>query len=120
MKTRPASRPTFSKASSARESWPRVCVAISEVRMSVSSLRWGTPEVELRLELPSRMAVRLAIYDIAGRRRTTLLDRELPDGVTKVVWDGRDQGGARAASGVYFVRLTFAGGTQLSKIVILR
>jgi hypothetical protein len=92
----------------------------SEVRMAVSRLRWGAPVVGLRLELPSRMAVRLAVYDLAGRRRTTLLDGEIPAGVTDITWDGRDQGGARVASGIYFVRLTFAGGGRLSKIVMLR
>lgn len=90
------------------------------VRLAVSRLRWGAPEVGLRLELPSRMSVRLAVYDIAGRRRTTLLDGELPGGVTEVTWDGRDQVGARVAGGIYFVRLTFAGGARLSKIVMLR
>lgn len=90
------------------------------VRMAVSRLRWGAPEVALRLDLPSTMPVRLAIYDIAGRRRTTLLDGTLPAGTTEVAWDGRDQGGARVASGIYFVRLTFAGGARLSKIVMLR
>jgi len=92
----------------------------SRVRMAVSHLRWGAPEVGLRPELPSRMAVRLAVYDIAGRRRTTLLEQELPGGVTEVTWSGRDQGGARVASGMYFVRLTFPGGAQISKIVMLR
>jgi hypothetical protein len=88
--------------------------------MAVSRPRWGAPEVGLRLELPSRMAVRLAVYDVVGRRRATLLDRELPAGRTEVTWDGRDQGRTRVASGVYFVRLTFAGGARLSKIVMLR
>ncbi len=92
----------------------------SEVRMAVSRLRWGAPEVGLRLELPSRMAVRLAVYDIAGRRRATLVDRELPAGATEVTWDGRDRSGARVASGMYFVRLTFGGGSRRSKIVMLR
>lgn len=90
------------------------------VRMAVSRLLWGTAEVGLRLELPSRLAVRLAVYDIAGRRRMTLLDRELPGGVTEVTWDGRDETGVRAASGMYFIRLTSASGAPVAKIVMLR
>lgn len=91
-----------------------------EVRMAVTRLRWGSPEVGLRLEMPSPMPVRLAVYDIAGRRRSTLLDRELPGGVTEVAWDGRDQGGTRIPSGVYFMRLTCARGARVSKLVIVR
>jgi len=91
-----------------------------EVRMSVSRRGWGAPDVGLRLELPSRVPVRLAVYDIAGRRRSTILDRELPAGVTELVWDGRDQAGSRMASGMYFIRLTCTKGARVSKIVMLR
>ena len=90
------------------------------VRMVVSSLRSGAADVGLRLELPSRMSVRLAVHDIAGRRRATLLDEELPAGFTDVTWNGRDEGGARMASGMYFVRLTYANGAQVSKLVMLQ
>jgi len=88
--------------------------------MSVSRRGWGAPDVGLRLELPSRVPVRLAVYDIAGRRRSTILDRELPAGVTELVWDGRDQAGSRMASGMYFIRLTCTKGARVSKIVMLR
>jgi len=90
------------------------------VRLIVSRVRWGAPEVGLRLELPSRMPVRLAVYDIAGRRRSTLIDGELPGGATEVTWDGRDERGVRVASGMYFARLTYAKGARVSKIVMLR
>lgn len=90
------------------------------VRMSITRLPWGTLPVGLRLELPTQLAMRLAVYDIAGRRRMTLLDRELPAGVTDVTWDGRDEAGARVASGVYFMRLTFPSGSRVSKLVMLR
>lgn len=90
------------------------------VRLVVYPLRAGAREVGLRLELPSRMSVRLAVYDITGRRRSTLLDGELPAGATDVTWGGRDEGGARIANGMYFVRLTYATGAQVSKLVMLR
>jgi len=91
-----------------------------EVRMSISRHRWGDPEVGLRLELPARLLVRLAVYDIAGRRRTTLLDRELPDGVTDVTWDGRDASGIRVASGIYYVRLMHPTGAVVSRVVMIQ
>jgi len=90
------------------------------VRMTVSRRGWGAPEVGLHLELPSRMPVRLAVYDIAGRRRLTLLDRELPAGVTDLSWNGSDDNGARVASGLYFIRLTCTMGARVSKMVMLR
>ena len=90
------------------------------VRMAI--VRPGGPasEVVLRLGLPERMRVRLAVYDIAGRRRATLLDQELPAGATDVMWRGRDEAGGRVASGVYFARLTCAKGARVSKLIMLR
>lgn len=90
------------------------------VRLSVSRLRWGAPEVGLRIEVPAKMAVRLGAYDIAGRRLATLVDREVPGGMTEVTWDGRSSSGVRLSSGVYFLRLTYAGGARVSKIVMFR
>lgn len=120
----------FSPANAAVDSFRLDCPQIAgvgdaevpqhDVRMAITGVRWGAPQVGLRLELPSRMAVRLAVYDVSGRRRATLVDGELPGGVTEISWDGRDRVGTRIASGVYFVRLAFAGGARLSKIVMLR
>lgn len=92
----------------------------SGVHLSVSHQPWGRPDVGLRIELPAKMAVRLAAYDISGRRLATLVDRELSAGTTDVTWDGRGESRARASSGVYFIRLTYAGGAQVSKFVLLR
>ena len=72
-----------------------------------------------RIEGPAT-AAEIAVHDIAGRRRTTLLDGGLPGGATEVAWDGRDDRGRRLASGMYFIRLTHASGMRVSKIVMLR
>jgi hypothetical protein len=90
------------------------------VRLTVSRAQFGVADVDLRLELPSPMSVRVAVYDVAGRRRVVLLDGRLPGGTTVTTWNGRDQAGIRVASGVYFVRLTSDVGTRLSKLVMLR
>ena len=89
---------------------------ILERRIRTRSERFA----ELRLELPWRMPVQLTVCDIAGRLRATLLDEELPGGVTDAIWDGRDDGGALVASGMYFVRLRYAGGARVSKVVMVR
>jgi hypothetical protein len=90
------------------------------IRMVISRPSTASSEVVLRLELPGQMEVRLAVYDIAGRRRVTLLDQALPAGATDVTWDGRDEAGGRIASGMYFARLTCSKGTRVSKLIMLR
>jgi len=49
--------------------------------------------------------VTLTIYSVDGSAVRTLVDRVAQPGRQSVVWDGRDDGGRRVASGVYFYRL---------------
>ncbi len=46
----------------------------------------------------------LRIVDLGGRRLRTLVGTPGANGSATYVWDGRDDGGALAAAGVYFVR----------------
>jgi hypothetical protein len=63
--------------------------------------------------------VEIGIYDAAGRRVTTLLDGVRAAGTHRTEWNGRDAGGAAAASGVYFVRLVSEGRTQTTRVIHL-
>ncbi|HEX6790362.1 MAG TPA: FlgD immunoglobulin-like domain containing protein [Candidatus Krumholzibacteria bacterium] len=65
--------------------------------------------------------VQLAIYDPAGRLVRTLVDETQLHGEHDVVWDGTDDRGATAASGVYFARLKDANGElRVRKLVMLK
>jgi hypothetical protein len=61
-------------------------------------------------------AVSLMIYDVTGRRVTTLVDSERLPGSYRVPWDGTDGGGRRVAGGVYFVRLQVGSWSSTSKL----
>ena len=91
-----------------------------QIRLVVRRSSLRSTDIGLRMELPWRTPVRLAVYDVAGRRLATLLDRELPAGVTDVKWSGVDESGGRVASGIYFVRLSCSRGAQVSRVVMLR
>ncbi len=61
------------------------------------------------------------VYDAGGRAVRTLFSGERAVGDYELEWDGRDAGGARVASGVYFVRLRAGGATQATrKLVFVR
>jgi len=64
--------------------------------------------------------VRLAVYDLQGRRVRTLASHAMAAGRHVLGWDGRDAGGVRSASGVYFVRLEAAGRVEQKKVTLLR
>lgn len=75
----------------------------------------------LRFGLPAVTTVSLLIYNVRGERVATLLDgRTLSAGFHTAIWDGRDDGGRSAASGVYFSRLRVADRILKRRIVLTR
>jgi hypothetical protein len=64
--------------------------------------------------------VRVDVFDVNGRRVRTLVDQQLTPGEYESTWDGRDTGGGRAASGVYFVRMVAGDVDQSRKIILLK
>jgi len=64
--------------------------------------------------------VRLMIYDVAGRLRRLVLDRELAAGGHSTRWDGRDADGSRVPAGVYFLRLESESGATSRSLSVVR
>ncbi len=63
---------------------------------------------------------RVEIYDLAGRHVTTVFDGRGDKGLNTARWDGRDDAGRAAATGVYFYRLQTAGETFADRLVVVR
>ncbi|MGH7456984.1 MAG: FlgD immunoglobulin-like domain containing protein, partial [bacterium] len=78
------------------------------------------PETTIRFHLLERQQVRLVIYDLAGQRVRTLVDGELAAGEHIISWDGRDQQGRSAASGVYFYELQVGNKVERRKMTLIR
>lgn len=74
----------------------------------------------LEYALPEVAEVRLAIYDLLGRRVRVLARGEQPAGIHRVRWDGRNSAGQPVASGLYFVRFEAMGQQQVHKITLVR
>jgi hypothetical protein len=75
---------------------------------------------DLRVGLPAASDLSIEVFDVAGRRvRTQALARQSA-GWRSIPFDGRDDGGHRLASGVYFYRVTANGKTVTNKMVIAR
>ncbi len=62
--------------------------------------------------------VSLGIYDALGRRVKSF-DGTFGAGLHEVIWDGRNQKGARAAAGVYFLRLNADAVRQMQRLVVV-
>jgi len=64
------------------------------------------PETTISYDLNGESIVILTIYDLSGQIiRTLVNDQAMSAGQYKSVWDGRDESGAKVASGVYFYQL---------------
>jgi len=77
------------------------------------------PLTTIEFALPAPTAATVAVHDLRGRLVRTLFAGALPAGRHEVRWDGRDERGGWAASGVYLVRLATAdGGRQTLKVTL--
>ena len=70
--------------------------------------------------LPEARAVRLAVYDVSGRRIRVLAEGRRERGAHEVGWDGLDLDGNETAAGVYFLRLEAGDELLVRKAVRLR
>ncbi len=66
--------------------------------------------------------VRLVVFDVRGRAVRTLIggDDTIEPGRHRVVWDGRDDGGAAVPSGIYLYQLAVDGRSFARKMLLLR
>jgi hypothetical protein len=96
--------PTLPKASSLAQNYPNPF----------------NPETTIRFHLHERQQVRLVVYDLAGHRVRTLIDGELAAGEQTITWDGRDQQGRSAASGVYFFEIVTGNKAERRKMTLIR
>jgi hypothetical protein len=74
----------------------------------------------LRGELGREGRLRIRIHDVGGRLVRQLLDEARPRGRFEASWDGRSDGGARVAGGLYFVTIRFGGEGVVRRVVLLR
>ena len=78
------------------------------------------PACEIRFALPDGGRVTVEVYDLRGRRLRELLDETRPAGWHAARWDGRDQTGLPAASGVYVARIRTGGAVTATKFTLAR
>ncbi|MEN6305709.1 MAG: Ig-like domain-containing protein [Armatimonadia bacterium] len=64
---------------------------------------------QVTVNLSVAASVRTVICNIAGRVVAELAERELPAGVSSLVWNGRSRGGSKVPAGCYLVRVEAKG-----------
>jgi hypothetical protein len=70
--------------------------------------------------LPTSQHVRLALYDVTGRRVRTVVEGSLDAGRHDATWDLRDDSGARIGAGVYWARFEAGGKSLTRRVAVVR
>ncbi len=78
------------------------------------------PKTTLNFELARAGRVQLRVYAVDGRLERTLADAHYAPGRYQLDWDGRDERGRRAGSGVYFVRMDAVDRSETQKVLLLK
>jgi flagellar hook assembly protein FlgD len=74
----------------------------------------------IHYNLPEAGFAKLTIFDVTGRVVTTLVEQVSAAGTYSVSWDGRDESGAKVASGVYFANLETSKEAVTGKFMVVR
>ena len=78
------------------------------------------PYTVIRYVLPIDCNVKMEIYDILGRKVTTLKDGMVSAGIHETAWDGKNREGSTVGSGVYFYHFKASDYTRNGKVMFLR
>ena len=78
------------------------------------------PQTKISFYADQPQLVRVAVYDIRGRRIAELTDQQYQVGEHSVEWQGRDSSGRAVPSGEYFFRLEIGSLVETRKAMLLR
>jgi arabinogalactan endo-1,4-beta-galactosidase len=92
----------------------------AEVELAQNYPNPFNPVTLVRYSLTRSSHVTLSVSNILGQVIATLVEETQSPGVHSTAWDGRDDSGRQAVSGIYFLRLEAEGLTRIRKMVLLK
>lgn len=78
------------------------------------------PNTTISYELSRQGRTTIDIYNAKGQKVRTLLSKMMEQGNHQVVWDGLDDNGKRAASGVFFYKISLDDEQLMKKMILLK
>ena len=79
------------------------------------------PSTQISFDIPEGSElVRLNIYNILGKKVSTLLNNVVNPGKHKIEWNAKDNEGNPVASGIYFYELSSSSFTARKKMLLIR
>lgn len=100
---------------------PKISAGTNVSRLSISARpNPFNPSTQIHFTLPSTGLATLRIFDVNGRLVREWSAKQFSAGEHVVLWDGRDQAGREAASGVYFSQIVFGNEHQITRMTLMR
>ncbi len=78
------------------------------------------PETTFGFSIPVRANVLVEIFNIAGQKVRTLLDKTVSAGQHQISWNGENSSGKKVTSGVYLYRLSSGELTDSRKMILIK
>ncbi len=78
------------------------------------------PETVIPFDLPSAGLTRSSVYNLVGQEIAVLMDDHRVAGRHTVRWNGRNDLGRTASSGIYFVRMVAGTKRAIRKVVLMK
>jgi hypothetical protein len=78
------------------------------------------PQTTLRFNLERAERIDLSVYDLRGRKVVSLASGPYAAGPHVLTWEGRDEVGRNAASGMYFAKLAVSGLEMTQRMMLIR
>jgi hypothetical protein len=78
------------------------------------------PTTTIEYNVPVNGNVSLNVYNVKGQLVRTLVNENQTIGKHTIVWDGQDNNGATATSGIYFYKMTSSNTTETRKMIMVK
>jgi len=78
------------------------------------------PATLVKVDVNEPIDVMVSVYDVMGREISVLVNEQLHPGYHQFIWDGTDNRGMKAGSGLYFIMVQTPEITRTMKATLLR
>jgi len=78
------------------------------------------PITKFQIDVPEQGSMQVYVYDISGKVIATLINTEIEPGFHTIKWNGKNDLGAQAASGVYILNVHLNGQYRSQKMLLVK
>ena len=78
------------------------------------------PITKFQIDVPEQGSMQVYVYDISGKVIATLMNTEIESGFHTIKWNGKNDLGAQAASGVYILNVHLNGQYRSQKMLLVK